>query len=149
MSDELRLKGQEISIRVVQAGNVIETIDSVMNFDDSVDIEVRQDGFLGETTDRFDDVYKGHTGNFEIQVRRASWYRFVEAVIDKTTRRTPDVVFNVVRTDLYPNGDTMVKTYTDVHWGAIPTTVASKDDFVKAKLTFKCSTAPVDINALP
>lgn len=148
MADQ-RIKGQEVSIRVIQAGNLVAEIDSVSAFNDEVSLELKEAGFLGETVNRFDEILNGFGGDMEFHVAKANWNLLVSAIIDRATRRTPDVIFNVVRTDFYPNGDSAVYTYQDVKWGPIPTSIASRGDYVKPKMQFKCEERPVKINGLP
>lgn len=144
-----RLKGQEVSVRVINAGNVVAEIDSVSSFNDATAFELKEDGFLGEGVNRFDEILNGFGGDMEIQIAKAAWITLQQSIIDRAQRLTPEVVFNVVRTDLFANGDSLIFTYQDVHWGEMPTTVASRGDFVKVKLTFKCSERPYKQNALP
>jgi hypothetical protein len=144
-----RLKGQEVSIRVVNAGNVVAEIDSVSNFNDSTALEIKEDGFLGEVVNRFDEILNGFGGDLEIHLTKANWIALQQSIIDRAQRLTPEVVFNVVRTDLYPNGDSIIFTYADVHWGDQGTSIGSRGDFVKVKLNFKCSERPYKVNALP
>jgi hypothetical protein len=148
MTDQ-RLKGQEISIRVVNAGTVVNSIDAVSTFNESVALELKEQGYLGETVNRFDEILNGFGGDFEFHVMKADWNDLTESIIARATRETPDVVFNVVRTDFYPNGDTAIFTYQDVKWGPIPTSVASRGDYVKARMEFRCEERPVKVNALP
>lgn len=146
---DARLKGQEVEIRLTRAGSVENAIAAIGTFNDQVMLETKQDGFLGELTDRFDDVMRGYGFDLEFQVSEASWIDFQTAMIDRSQRSTPDVLFNVIRTDFYSNGDTLVITYMDVKFGAQPTTIASRGDFVKVKLEGKCSQRSVQKNALP
>ena len=67
MSDA-RLKGQEVEIRLTQAGSAVSSIDAIGNFNDSVMLETKQDGFIGETTDRFDDVLHGFSFDLEFRL---------------------------------------------------------------------------------
>lgn len=149
MADAQRLKGQEVSIRVIQGGNVVNELSIISSFNDAVALEIKENGYLGETVNRFDEILNGYGGDFESHLNRAAWNSFVQAVIDRAQRRTPDVQFNVVRVDFFPNGDSSVYTYTDVYWGNIPTTVASRGDYVKVRGEFKCSERPVQVNQLP
>lgn len=144
-----RLKGQEVSIRIINAGVVVAEIDTVSSFNDEVALELKEDGFLGETANRFDEILNGYGGDMEIQISKANWVLLQQAIIDRAQRKTPEVVFNVVRTDLFSNGDSAIFTYSDVKWGPIPTSVASRGDFVKPKLQFKCSERPYKLNSLP
>lgn len=144
-----RLKGQELSIRVIRGGNVVTTITAISTFNDTVSLELKEQGYLGETTNRFDEILNGHGGDFEFNVERADWNDLVQAILDRATRKTPDVVFNIVRTDFFPNGDSNVYTYRDVKWGPIPTSVASRGDYVKPRMEFRCEERTVKTNALP
>lgn len=143
-----RIKGQEISIRIIQNGTVVGSVDSISTFSDEVTLELKEAGYIGEVANRFDEVLNGYGGNFEFNVRTAAWNTFVKAIIDRAQRRTPDTVFNVIRTDLYPNGDSTIYTYNDVSWGAVPGSVPSRTEYVKQSMSFKCSDRPMQINQL-
>lgn len=143
------MKGQEVEIRITRAGSPENTISAIGNFNDNVMLETKQDGFLGEIVDRFDDVMRGYGFDLEFQVSEAAWIDFQTAMIDRSQRATPDVIFNVIRSDFYSNGDTLIFTYMDVKFGGQPTTIASRGDFVKVKLEGKCSQRSVQKNALP
>lgn len=149
MTTQQRLKGQEISVRILQDGVVFRTIDSISSFNESVALEIKEDGFLGEPTNRFDEVLNGFGGDFEAQTTNSNFIQLQLAVIEKATRRTPGITFNVVRVDLYPNGDSNIFTYVDVHWGEQPTSIGGRGDFVKYKASFKCSERSVVTNSLP
>jgi hypothetical protein len=136
---DARLKGQEVEIRITRDAGVQSSISAIGTFNDSVMLETKQDGFLGELADRFDDVMRGYSFDLEFQISEAAWVDFQRSMIDRSQRKTPDVVFNVIRTDFYTNGDTLIMTYLDVKFGAQPTTIASRGDFVKVKLEGKCS----------
>ena len=144
-----RLKGQEISLRMLKDGALISALDSIGTFNGNTMLEIKEDGFLGEPTNRFDEVLNGFGGDFEMQVTSSAWINFETAITDRATRRIPGTTFNVIRTDLYPNGDSAIYTYKDVHWGELPQSVGGRVEFVKVKANFKCSERPVQINALP
>jgi hypothetical protein len=138
-----RLKGQEVSIRVVLESNEVRSIDSISSFNDEVALEIKEDGFLGEVANRFDEILNGFGGDFETHLASSGWIFLVNAIIDRAQRRRPAIVFNVVRTDLFADGTSLVYTYKDVKWGSIPQTLGSRGDFVKAKFMFKCTERPV------
>lgn len=145
-----RLKGQEVSIRVLQSGNVLQSIDSVSSFNEEVDLEIKSDGFLGEPVNRFDEVLNGYGGDFEMQTTNSNWIRLQQAIIARA-QRTPGSIattFNVIRTDLYENGDSNVFAYVDVKWGGMPTTIGARGEYVKVKGSFKCSNRGVQTNQL-
>jgi hypothetical protein len=140
-----RLKGQEVSIRILQNGTLLSSIDSVSSFNEEVDLEIKSDGFLGEPVNRFDEILNGFGGDFEMQTTNGSWLIWQQAIIARAQRVASAVgtTFNVVRTDLYENGDSNVYTYVDAKWGGMPSTVGARGEYVKVKASFKCSTRPV------
>lgn len=148
MADQ-RLKGQEVSIRIVSGGNVETSIDSVSVFNEQVALELKEAGYLGETVNRFDEILNGFGGDMEFHVATASWNNLVESIIARATRAQPDLVFNVIRTDFFPNGDSAIYTYQDVKWGSVPTTISSRGDYVKGRVEFRCEERPVQVDALP
>lgn len=144
-----RLKGQEVSIRIVKNSVVVTEIDSIANLNESTMLEIKEAGYLGETTNRFDEVLNGFGGDMEINITRANWINLELAIIARARRETPGTVFNVIVTDLYPNGESLVKVYSDVFWGEMPKSVPGRGDYVKPKLQFKCSERAATPNALP
>jgi len=149
MAANPRLKGQDVSIRILQDAQAATQIDSIGSFNDSTELAILEQGFLGEFVNRFDDILNGFGGDMEIQLTASNWTTLRQAMIDRATRSVLGTVFNVVRVDLFDNGDSITWTYTDVKWGAMPTTVSARGDFVKVKLSFKCSELPFKVNALP
>lgn len=144
-----RIKGQEVSIRVVDNGTLVASLDSISSFNEEMKSEIKEDGFLGESTNRFDDIHNGYGGDFEFQFRRSDWTDFQLRVQARQERRNPNTVFNVVRTDLYADGTATVFTYIDAKWGAMTSSIGSRSDFVKGKCQFACSKRTVKQNALP
>ena len=143
-----RIKGQEISVRINQDGTTVAAIDTISTFNDEVKLRLLEAGYLGEVVNRFDEILDGYGGDMEINVTQASWITLVLAIEQRARREVINTVFNVVRTDLFPNGDTLVLVYSDVHWGPVPTTVGSRSDYVKVKLTFSCSQRATQQNAV-
>ncbi len=144
-----RIKGQEVSIRIVNAGAVVAAIDTISSFNDQVAIELKEAGYLGEFVNRFDEILNGFGGDMEINVTHADHVLLEAAILDRATRQIPNLVFNVIRTDIFPNGDSNIFTYSDVKWGPIDGNVSSRGDYVKKKYQFKCSERAVASNQLP
>jgi len=144
-----RLKGQDIEIcfRVGTLNKFDTIINAIGSFNEQLMVEKLQDGFLGETADRFDDIYKGTSFDMEFQVHNAEWLVFTELIQKRARRELSDLVFEVIRHDHYQGNDARV-TYTDVKWGAISTGVASRSDFVKVKIEGACSERIVNIGGV-
>lgn len=147
MSDP-RLMGQEVTIRFTKAGAIVNSIDAIGSFNDSVLLEIKESAFLGEPENRYEEVLNGYSFNLEFQVSNAQWLDMQEAIIARARRETPDVKFSVVRVDKYSNGDTAVITYMDVKFGAQPTSIASRQEYVKVSIEGRCSKRTVKKNGL-
>lgn len=136
---EQRLLGQDTTVRVIRDGVLVTEIKAIGNFDGSIDIEIKEEQFLGRKGADFSDVFNGYSGGLEFQTDNANWTDFANAVIARATRADPAAVFNVVRQDLYANGTSNVFTYLDVAWGPIPENFSGRKEFAKFKLAFKCT----------
>lgn len=138
-----------MQVRVVDGGNVVTEVSSnIGSFNDSLDLTIQEDGFLGETANRFDSIEGGHSGDFEFQVNSANWENFLQRVRQKASRQSPDLVFNVIRTDFFADGGTVTKVFQDVAFGAFPRSTGGRADFVKVKASFKCQTVALQVNAI-
>lgn len=129
-----RIKGQEVVINIVNDGVLEDTLTSVTEFNDEDMLEVKSSGFLGETTNRYDDIYNGTKFDFTLNLATQDWFKFKQAIKDRARRVRPDLVFNVTATYFFPNGDAPTITYPDVKWGPIPKNVPSRGDYVKVKM---------------
>lgn len=139
MSNDPRLRGQEVEIRVIR-DNVPElSISSIASFEESFKLEKKQDGFLGEVTDRYDHTFHGIDGKFEFQVNSSQWMQLQNAIKAQAQRKTPGTVINLTRTDYYANGETVIITYSDCKFGQQPTSVPGRGEFVKVSMDFSAS----------
>lgn len=145
---EQRLKGQEVQVQVIQGGQLSDAFTAVASFNDNMKMEVLEQGFLGETTNRHDDIFNGFEGTLSMQVSNQRWMTFQASIKARAKREQPDIVFNMVRTDFYPNGDTPSRTYQDVKFGAEPSNIASRGDYVTVDIPFSCDDVDDNLQAL-
>jgi hypothetical protein len=145
---EQRLLGQDVTVRLIRDGTVVSEITAIGTFDDTMENEIKEENFLGHTASTYSDVFSGYKGNLEFQSARSGWTEFVEAIRSRAQRKDPGIVFNVVRSDIYANGDSTVFVYMDVAWGPAASSIASRKEFAKHKLTFACSERSMTNNQL-
>lgn len=146
---DARLKGQEVEIRCVAGGSVVAEIASIATFNDNTKFEIKEDGFLGEVVNQYDEVLNGYGGDFEFQVNDAKWWEFEQLIEARAKREQPALVFNIVRTDFFANGSSAVVTYNDVKWGGMPQSLGGRGEFLKIKAEFATGDRSVQINSLP
>lgn len=138
-TNDPRLRGQEVEVRIFTNGVLEAAITSIASFEETYKLEKKEDGFLGETTNRYDHIYNGVDGRLEFQVNSPDWMLFQESVQAQAQRRQPATQINLVRTDYYANGQVAIITYANVKFGPMPTSAPARGEFVKVSLDFSCS----------
>lgn len=129
-----RIKGQEVSILISQDNDLQTELTDIQNFNIELDIELLEQGYLGEGNNRHDEVFKGAKFDFEMHTHSQDIFTLAQAVLDRARRKSPNIVFNIVATLSYPNGDTPVVTLPDCKFGAIPINVPGRTEYVKVKI---------------
>jgi hypothetical protein len=135
-----RLKGQEIQFRILQDTELLDAVTAFGAFNEKMELEMKQDGFIGETTDRYDDVFKGWKVDISKMHIFSTDFAALQAAIESRARRiTPGTIFNAVRTDTFADGSTLVITYQNLVFGEMPTDVGGRTEFVTVSFSMGCS----------
>lgn len=141
-----RVLGQEVSILVLQDGVLLEELKPIRNFSGTDRLRMLDVGYLGEKTNRKDQLFDGMTFEFEMHVSKAQFWTFKQAVRDKA-QRTRDIIFNITGVFVLPDGSIITETFEDVAWGEIPTNVPERGDYVSVRISGAASN-PSAIEAL-
>lgn len=135
-----RIKGQEVALVFSSPAGVEEGLVDVQSFEAELDVEILQEKFLGETADRYDDIYNGVSGNAEFQIETVQYFRFTERVQERSQRRTPaDAQFQIVAAFAFPNGTRARLIFEDVFWGPLPIRTPSRNEYVTVRVEWKGS----------
>lgn len=130
----LPVKGQEIVLTIIANGVVQDELTDILDFNLTINLELLERKYLGETTNRYDDIFNGAHFDFEMHKHSAQYFTFVAAIIDRARRRTPDVQFNVTGTFAFPDGELVLLTLPDCKFGPQAIGVASRSDYSKVKI---------------
>lgn len=131
----LRIKGQEVTIRVTQAGVFLDQLNRITSFDFAAKMELKEEGFLGETTNRYDEIYNGCSFSFEVELNSDAALTWQKAVESKARNITPDVLFSISAILSFPDGTSKALLIPDAHFGEFGTNIASRGDYMKLKVT--------------
>lgn len=137
-----RIKGQEVRVTVVSPEGTEQSIGAggISSFELEFKTEILSEGYLGETTERKDDIFRGVSGRMSFHLDRPAYFNFVRQVTDRSQRRSPaDARFNVLANLQFPSGDSSLVLLEDVFFGPLPVNVGSRDDYVEASLEFECA----------
>ena len=133
-----RIKGQEVVIGFTNPDGDQEGLEDITNFEAELDIETLQEGYLGETADRYDDIYHGVSGTVELHLESKDYFSFTERVQDRSERRTPaSGTFTATASFQFPNGDRVRLTFEDIFFGALPVRVPSRGEYVTVTIAWK------------
>ncbi len=146
MSTAQRIKGQEVSILITNAGELEDTLTDIQNFNMEFELETKSQGYLGEKTNRQDSIWNGVKFDFELHVHTEDVWSFLQAIHDKAQRLTPDTVFNISGIFTYPNGDQPEILLSDVSFGAVPVNIGSRGDYVKFKMQGTCEDVEIQLS---
>lgn len=140
-----RVKGQETEVIVTINGAPQSNITAIKNFEFSWQLEMLQEGYLNETTDRFDTVFKGVKGKFDMHIDSLDVLNLIQSAIDRARRRVnPDnVAINIKSTYTLPNGRKARVTFARVEFGEIPWNAGGRTEYVQTGISFGCSDAYV------
>jgi hypothetical protein len=132
-----RLKGQEVELLLVEDNVPLTSISDVRSFEMAAQLEILKEGYLGETTDRRDTVYRGYRGRMEVHFENRDILDFMRRLIDKARRRTPGVRVNAKVTLAFPGGDRVRVLLKDMSFGEMPLTFGSRADYGTISLDFE------------
>ena len=138
----IRVKGQE-NVVVIRDSSGTVSIDDITSIDIQFDRDTLSEGYIGQTTEQKDDIFKGVSGKIEFHFQSADWLDFVNRVNLVSRRRLPGEGFQIISTITFPNGDVRRIVVPSVRWGAIPISNSSRDDYITVTLDFMADDARI------
>ena len=138
-----RIKGQEVEIVLLEDGSPKENFTLARSIDINFKTEMIQEGYLGETTDRYDTIFKGVGGRIEFHLDSPEVFNIIGSIVDKARRREPGTRFNLKSTLNFPNGQRARVVITDIEFGELPIGFGSRSDYGTFSLEYGASEAQV------
>jgi len=136
-----RILGQNVQLMIIRDGEPLQEINCIRSFSFTYELEIKDEGYLGETTNRKDSVFKGIKLDMELHTNSNKIFNLVQSAVDVARRRTPGTRFNIKCTLTWPNGDVARVTFPDVSWGDFPFNANGRTDYVTVKMDAACSEA--------
>ena len=133
-----RLKAQEVSIIIVRNSVVEAELTDIQDFNANILLELIQQGYIGETTDRFDEVFKGSKFDFSMHHHSQDWVTFNNALIRRARRLEIGTVINVSAVFAFPNGQTPTWIWPDSFFGEIGVNLPGRAEYMKSKYQGGC-----------
>lgn len=138
-----RIKGQEVEVIVIAGGQTVVSVSAIRSFEFNYNLDTLSEGYIGETTERKDSIYKGISGKLEFHFDSQDVLKLAEAIRDKARRRTPGLTINIKATLNFPGGNRPRVVIPNVEFGAIPVTFGSRADYGSMSLDYVAQDANV------
>jgi hypothetical protein len=129
-----RIKGQEVTVVITDNGVLQTTLVDIQSFEVEAQFEIKSMGYLGEVSNRKDEIYNGCKFTMELHLHTQDWFAFQNDIKNKAQRISPNIIFNITSVLSFPNGQTPSLTIPDAHFGPNPISISSRGDYVKVKL---------------
>ena len=138
-----RVKGQEVQVIIVAGGVVQDQLTAFKSAELSFQTEVLTEGYLGETTDRRDTIFKGVKGSLELVVSSPQIFGLITAIIERARRRTPGLVVNIKMVINFPDGRRVRILVPDCAFGELPIGFGSRSDYGATTIPFEAAEAQI------
>lgn len=144
---ETRIRGQEVVIRIAQGNAPVANVTAIKEFTAQFDLATIEQGYLGETTMRKDDIFNGISGSFTIDAESQDLFTFIRT-LQLRAQRDPSTPVQTTRINAtgrftFPNGQTPRLIVQDMKFDAIPISVPSRDAYVNAAFSYKAENARI------
>jgi len=142
---ELRLRGQEVTVRLAQDGRILAEITAIKNLEVTFQFKKMEEGYLGERTQRHDDVFDGVSGSFTLHPEGDQALKLIDFLMQRTQRRVPagQGVINITATYNFPNGSRPRVLIPDIKFDPIKLGTGGRDEYVAVDISFAADTAKI------
>jgi len=135
-----RIKGQEVSIAITVDGALQTQIDTVQSAEIEFELDLMEEGYLGETSDRVDSVFKLIRVNVQGHTNSQSYLELADAIAGRAQNRAGGISqIDIIGSFAFPNGEFPSIVITDVFFEGIPFDIGGRDEFVGFTLSGKAS----------
>lgn len=136
---ETRIKGQEVVARITRGASVLQTFTAFRSIDVRYQLQVISAGYLGETTERKDDVFKGVSGTLELDMADQEALVFADFLVRRAQRKIEAASsrVNVTATFNFPHGQSPRLLLRNLAFGEIGFGVGGRDAYVTNSFPFE------------
>lgn len=124
-----RIKGQEVEFISIVNGTPQTSLTAVKSLDFAFKTEILEEGYLGETSKRFDTIFNGIRGKVQFHYDSPDVFLLVNSIVDKARRRIPGTIINCKVTLNFPSGIRSRVMISNVEFGELPFGFGARQDY--------------------
>ena len=137
------IKGQEVVVTIVANGEIQSSTTDIKSCDFEFMTDLLTRSYLGQTSDQYDEVFKGFKVSLELNLENQDGFNIVQMIIDRAQRRNTNVQINIQAVLNFPNGDRARLYGQNLFFAAIPLNFSSRTDYGTLKLDATGSSARI------
>ena len=135
-----RIKGQEIAVAIIVDGALQTQINTIQSSEFDWEIELLEEGYLGETSNRVDSVFNLIRFNLTGHCNNEDYFLLADSIASRARRRVGGAVqIDITGTFQFPNGQTPLLVIPDCYFENIPFSVGNRNEFLEFTLSGKAS----------
>ncbi len=135
-----RIKGQDVTVSVVQGQKVAAFVNDVRNFELTPKFEKLEEQYLGQTSKKYDDIFHGVDFKFDLHLENATAMAFVNLIKQRASDRgrgtASDV--NIQATLRFPQGGTKTVTLKSCYFEDMPLSFGGRSEYGQFTLSGSC-----------
>lgn len=133
------IKGQDTVLQIIKGGKVESSLTSVKDFSIQFDIDVLSNGYIGETTERKDEIFKGVSGKVTLDWTDPGVVTFQDNLVKRARRELPYFSVNILTTITDSSGSTKRIIIPDAFFENPDANMGGRDNYMETTLTFQAS----------
>ena len=132
MSD--RVRGQETNVQFLINSVPQITTSDIKSHEMEWQFEIQKEGYIGETSDRRDTIFRGMRGSIEFHFENPDIFGIIASILLRATRRVPGTQINLKTVINYSDFGPTTIVIPGIAIGAVPLKFGSRSDY--GMLTF-------------
>lgn len=138
-----RFIGQDTELLISLDGRPLSTINAISSHEFTAKIVLIEKGYVGELSDRLDEVFKSIAGTFEAHDSDGTVLELVGTIMARAKRRVPPIPKITVKTVItFPEtGRRALITMPDAKFSDIPVTTSGREELGSYRFTYGAETA--------
>lgn len=138
-----RFIGQDTELLISVDGKPLSNITAIASHEFTIKINMIEKGYVGEQSDRLDEVFKGIGGTFEAHDSDGSVLEFAMTIMQRAKRRIAPIPKVTVKTVItFPeNGRRALVTMPDCKFSDIPVSIGGREEHGSFRFAYGAETA--------
>lgn len=135
-----RIKGQEIQILVISAGNLLSRITDIQSSELTFELEILEEGYIGKKSNDFDMIFNGVTVKMEAHMSNDQAITLAQAIVDRAQRRTGEGArIDVVHVYQFDDGRVVTITVPNLQFQSVPLNNGGRAEYLSVSFEAKSS----------